>query len=426
MSGEIICIHVGEAGTRIGLEFWNNLRIEHRLNSDGKFVADEGDPAADADRLEHVRVFFDEVAELRFIPRAVFVDLDPDTQSVVRGSQMGALYRSESLVFGSAGTGNNWAKGYHSDGAALLDAAMDAVRLEVGAADSVQGFLLFHSLGGGTGSGLGARILEALADAYPEALRWTASVVPSPTVSEVVVEPYNATLTLHKLIERADLSFILDNEALYDISRNILKQGTLHYASLNMIAARSLVDATAPLRWDSTANASMRAMTMNLAPFANQRLVALAHLPMDPDDRPSHAEIIEGLSSERHLLANFKHADGKVLAATVHYHGSSLGGRSEQDTTFDFEVGGFPSPILAVDTRNHADGDELSGTLIANTTGIKGVLQRVSAQFAKLYKRKAFLHWYKGEGMEELEFQEADAAVRDLVAEYAAVESALN
>merc|ERR1712172_157977 len=60
----------------------------------------------------------------------------------------------------------------------------------------------------------------------------------------------------------------------------------------------------------------------------------------------------------------------------------------------------------------------MSATFVANTTAIKGVFQRISAQFAKMYKRKAFLHWYKGEGMDEMEFQEADKNVRDLITEY--------
>merc|ERR1711893_520447 len=64
------------------------------------------------------------------------------------------------------------------------------------------------------------------------------------------------------------------------------------------------------------------------------------------------------------------------------------------------------------------EGSSIAGTFVANTTAIKGVFQRISAQFAKMYKRKAFLHWYKGEGMDEMEFQEADKNVRDLITEY--------
>merc|ERR1711939_736987 len=59
-----------------------------------------------------------------------------------------------------------------------------------------------------------------------------------------------------------------------------------------------------------------------------------------------------------------------------------------------------------------------SVTYISNTTALKGIYQRLATQFGAMYKRKAFLHWYKGEGMDEMEFQEADKNVRDLITEY--------
>merc|ERR1712146_127177 len=61
---------------------------------------------------------------------------------------------------------------------------------------------------------------------------------------------------------------------------------------------------------------------------------------------------------------------------------------------------------------------DLSATHVANTTALKGIFQRLATQFGAMYRRKAFLHWYKGEGMDEMEFQEADKNVRDLITEY--------
>merc|ERR1711936_392267 len=60
----------------------------------------------------------------------------------------------------------------------------------------------------------------------------------------------------------------------------------------------------------------------------------------------------------------------------------------------------------------------LSATSVVNTTASKAIFQRLATQFGALFKRKAFLHWYKGEGMDEMEFQEADKNVRDLITEY--------
>merc|ERR1712156_1322997 len=67
---------------------------------------------------------------------------------------------------------------------------------------------------------------------------------------------------------------------------------------------------------------------------------------------------------------------------------------------------------------------ELSATVVVNTTALKAIFQRLATQFGALFKRKAFLHWYKGEGMDEMEFQEADKNVRDLITEYQDKENA--
>merc|ERR1711922_95953 len=67
---------------------------------------------------------------------------------------------------------------------------------------------------------------------------------------------------------------------------------------------------------------------------------------------------------------------------------------------------------------------ELSATAVVNTTSLKAIFQRLATQFGALFKRKAFLHWYKGEGMDEMEFQEADKNVRDLITEYQDKENA--
>ena len=79
------------------------------------------------------------------------------------------------------------------------------------------GFQITHSLGGGTGSGMGTLLISKIREEYPDRMMCTYSVVPSPKVSDTVVEPYNATLSVHQLVENSDETFCIDNEALYDI-----------------------------------------------------------------------------------------------------------------------------------------------------------------------------------------------------------------
>jgi hypothetical protein len=105
----------------------------------------------------------------------------------------------------------------HYTGAELVDSVLDVVRKESEGCDCLQGFQLAHSLGGGTGSGMGTLLISKIREEYPDRIMNTFSVIPSPKVSDTVVEPYNATLSVHQLVENTDESFCIDNEALYDI-----------------------------------------------------------------------------------------------------------------------------------------------------------------------------------------------------------------
>ncbi|KAK7246305.1 hypothetical protein RIF29_41169 [Crotalaria pallida] len=86
--------------------------------------------------------------------------------------------------------------------------------------------LVCHSLGGGTGSGMGTLLISKIREEYHVRMMLTFFVFPSPKVSDTVVEPYNATLSVHQLVENADECMVLDNEALYDICFRTLKLTT--------------------------------------------------------------------------------------------------------------------------------------------------------------------------------------------------------
>ncbi|KAF3524950.1 hypothetical protein F2Q69_00051677 [Brassica cretica] len=73
---------------------------------------------------------------------------------------------------------------------------------------------------------MGTLLISKIREEYPDRMMLTFSVFPSPKVSDTVVEPYNATLSVHQLVENADECMVLDNEALYDICFRTLKLST--------------------------------------------------------------------------------------------------------------------------------------------------------------------------------------------------------
>jgi tubulin beta len=94
-------------------------------------------------------------------------------------------------------------------------------------------------MGGGTGSGMGTLLISKIREEYPDRIMVTFSIVPSPKVSDTVVEPYNATLSVHQLVENADECMVLDNEALYDICFRTLKLTTPTCESIQDIPTSS-------------------------------------------------------------------------------------------------------------------------------------------------------------------------------------------
>lgn len=48
----------------------------------------------------------------------------------------------------------------------------------------------------------------------------------------------------------------------------------------------------------------------------------------------------------------------------------------------------------------------MSSTFVGNSTAIQELFKRIGEQFTAMFRRKAFLHWYTGEGMDEMEFTE--------------------
>merc|ERR1712039_682415 len=149
-------------------------------------------------------------------------------------------------------------KGHYTEGAELIDSVLDVVRKEAEGCDCLQGFQLCHSLGGGTGSGMGTLLISKVREEYPDRIMETFSVIPSPKVSDTVVEPYNAVLSFHQLVENTDVCFLMDNEALYDICFRTLKLTTPTYGDLNHLVSAAMSGVTTCLRFPGQLNCDLR------------------------------------------------------------------------------------------------------------------------------------------------------------------------
>ena len=126
--------------------------------------------------------------------------------------------------------------------------SLTQVRKMADQTNGLQGFLVFHSFGGGTGSGFASLLMERLSVEYGKKSKLGFSIYPAPQVSTAIVEPYNAILYTHTTLEHCDCAFLVDNQAIYDLSQKSLGVQTPTYTNLNRIIAQVLSSVTASLR----------------------------------------------------------------------------------------------------------------------------------------------------------------------------------
>lgn len=192
------------------------VQPDGRLSGNGSSMNDSG-----------FSTFFSETGSGKHVPRSLYVDLEPNVIDEVKTGTYRSLFHPETLVTGKEDAANNckinthrrWhlehfpfltdARGHYTIGKELIDTVMDKVRRLADNCTGLQGFFVFHSFGGGTGSGFGALLLERLSTDYGKKSKLEFSVYPAPQMSSSVVEPYNSILTTHTTLEHSDCSFMV-------------------------------------------------------------------------------------------------------------------------------------------------------------------------------------------------------------------------
>jgi tubulin gamma len=268
MPREIITVQVGQCGNQIGGCFWEQLCLEHGIDADGSLKqaaqhhgAGEGHEteAATSARTTNTAplkdrkdVFFYQSDDDKYIPRALLIDLEPRVVNKLASSSVTNRFFNPENVFvaqDGGGAGNNWGSGFRQ-GDEHHEAVLDMIDREADNSDSLEGFVLTHSIAGGTGSGMGSYLLEKLSDHFPKKLVQTYSVFPGQAdQSDVVVQPYNSLLTLKRLTEHADAVVVLDNTALNRIATDRLRIANPTVDHLNSLVATIMAASTTTLRY---------------------------------------------------------------------------------------------------------------------------------------------------------------------------------
>jgi len=427
---EIVSIHIGQAGVQLGNACWELYCLEHGIQPDG--LMSPGSAYSEA-----FDTFFSSNTQGKHVPRAIFVDLEPSVVDEVRNGTYRKLFNPESLLTGKEDAANNYARGHYTVGKELVDVTLDRIRKLVDNCTGLQGFLVFHSVGGGTGSGFGSLLLERLSVDYGKKSKLDFCVYPSPQVSTAVVEPYNSVLSTHSLLEHTDVAFMLDNEAIYDICRKSLTIEKPTYLNLNRLVAQLISSLTASLRFQGSLNVDINEFQTNLVPYPRIHFMLCSYAPIMSSEKAHHeqlsiSELTNSVFEPSSMMAKCDPRHGKYMSCCLMYRGDIV----PKDVTTCIATMKGKRTIQFVDwcptgfkcgINNQAPtaipGGDLAKVnrallMLSNTTAIAEVFARLDKKFDLMYAKRAFVHWYVGEGMEEGEFSEAREDLAALEKDY--------
>merc|ERR1711975_205785 len=179
-------------------------------------------------------------------------------------------------------------------------------------------------------------------------------------------------------VENSDESFCLDNEALYDICFRTLKLTTPTYGDLNHLVSAGLSGVTCCLRFPGQLNCDIRKLTKNMMCAAD----------------PRHGRYLTACGLFRGRMST-KEVDEQML--------------NVQNKNSSYFIEWIPNNMKCGVCDIPPKGLKMAVCFVGNTTAIQEMFKRVAEQFTGMFRRKAFLHWYTGEGMDEMEFTEAES-----------------
>ncbi|XP_014600077.1 PREDICTED: tubulin epsilon chain-like [Polistes canadensis] len=458
---QFITIQVGQCGNQIGSAFWPLALHEYGIQMKNGFadlLKIQRDYIKNIDALWdgfnsffHVpgntdNLCFKTIADLNVAKvkaRAILIDMEDSVVGRFQHGPLRELFNKTCTVTNYPGSANNWATGYYTHGTEYHDRIEDVIRQCVEKCDCLGGFFLLHSVGGGTGSGLGTATLTMLNDNYPHVDRHVSSIYPT-GMEDVITAPYNTLLATKELIEHATCVFPAENEALLKICETQIRNKDnmdqanfnalcLPFQDMNSIIVNMLLHLTSGSRFPGNLNIDVSDLSTNLVPYkrmhyilSSVRPVALTAPKLLVTNTSKAQDILftNAWSRTNQLTKIHPLQTGSVIlsAACIGRGQFSITGikrnieRLQSKAKFtSWSKNSMKIGLCSVPPPGHAT----SLLCLFNTSAISLMFTNLIGQFTKLYKRKAHVHHYtQVSGFEDSQFLHSKEMISDLCEHY--------
>ena len=197
---------------------------EHAIGTDGRPIEDK--PRGNVSSL------FDENEKGQFIPRAIFVDTDSMVIEEAMKTDVGQLLESDQFIYGKEPAITYW-RGRFTVGNEITQILIDNILKIIEKCANFESVLIFHSISGGSGSGLFWNIVETLTYKLPKLITISFTIMPSNDYSSDIIEPYNFIFSTYWFVQFWTLNIWYDNQTLYKIWESQLKIEAPNFYDIN-------------------------------------------------------------------------------------------------------------------------------------------------------------------------------------------------
>jgi len=397
---EVISVHLGQAGMRLGAEFWSTLAAEHSLPSD--FLMN--------DTVKLPEAFFASSAAGAIVPRSLFIDNDEVAISSARRTFSHGRFslHKESVI--RDGPVPGIALSY----ALCHEKIVEQVRPVIEAADFAQNVVITHAVDAHFGPSYARQLRNALSEQFDSLEITQVPIFASQGVGSVL-NPYNELFVMANIIHNSVGSVVLHNDGGLKVARSLSSDSSdVFMDHVNQVYASSLSGLFSSLRYPHPSSSIIFRDAFRLCSCAGNDpfLLPTARVPSvkaafahsnhlgfqisgahaDPE---MNAEALQRIESEWSSLRR----RGVITASNIPLSKLRADIAAESD-----ERGNTSSFLPAIAA---GPGSDLAVTGLFSSRASQRYAARVIDTAEKLFKRRAFVHWHVGAGMEEGEFGEA-------------------
>ncbi|XP_039754963.1 tubulin alpha chain-like isoform X2 [Pararge aegeria] len=363
---EVIQIHVGQAGVQLGNACWELYCIEHGIRPDG-ILENRDDDSWES--------FFSHTGAGKVVPRVVMIDLETTPIDEIRTGTYRQLFRPSSLLTGKEDAASNFARGYFGIGREMIDLTLNHIRLAAEDCNSLQGFIIFRAFGGGTGSGFTALLLDGLSRDYGKLSK--------------VVSCMTASLRFEGSL----------NVELVEFRTNLIPYPRIHFP---LVTFAPFVSPSKCFYKTMTTHQLM----MSCFEPSNQMIKC------DPRNGNYMAccLLFRGDINPNDINSAINHIKS---ARSVHFVPWSPTG---------FKIGVNYQPPATVPGGDLA-ALQRAVVMVSNSSAVRIAWERICKKFSLMYAKRAFVHHFVGEGLEEEEFKNAIHNIKALSNDYREMET---